>query len=396
MPICSSGTSGPKPGVNTSIIVDPNFVKSLLPPALAWLYPFLPWMEGLAIGDVNAFCAADPPTFTMPTPLQFLNFVTGGPFGDFEIVNTFLQNLTRYYLWFQLCQCNSVATPTPTNPSQPSNMPAFPGTGSVNADPCFTYNFSHTFQAVGDTFDVLVPVPAGVTYATMDSQFDTVDDPSPDRYVANAIFFSASGGNLNTTGVFGGWNTTHMFFTHSQASVPAGAANMQMQYTVSTHSLPVARSMTGTVRLYCGTTPTGGGGTVELPCPPDPRTLATLNEILRLVTLVQREAVPFAYIRSTVHSGLTGHGEIAVQGLIGCIVQLTSYGSAVGSVDGDPATFFDAGWFNWGNADGFLPREHIKASPQVSFPAAAGQYTRIGYSLQPGVTASLTELVREP
>jgi hypothetical protein len=171
---------------------------------------------------------------------------------------------------------------------------------------------------------------------------------------------------------------------------------MQMAWTVSTHSLPAPRSMTGTVRLYCGTTPTGGGGVVEVPCPPDPRTLATLNEILRLLTLVQRQAVPFAYVRGADHTGLTGHGEISVQGLIGCIVTLTAFGSNVGSTDGDPLTYFNAGWFNWGDADGFQPRIFINASPQVSFPTSAGQFTRIGYSLEPGVTATITELTREP
>lgn len=395
MPFCSSGTSGPKPGVVTSIIVDQNYVKSLLPPVLQWLYPYLPWMEGLAIGDVSAFCAADPPSFTMPTPLEFLNFVTGGPLNDYLTVNAFLQNLTRYYLWFQLCQCNSVATPAPTNPSQPANMPGFPGTGSVYGDPCFTYNFSHTFQAVGDTTDPMIAIPSGVTYATLDTVFDTVDDPYPDRYAVNAVLYSASGGAISPGLTYGGWNTSHMSFTHNESAVGAGAAQLQMAYVVSTHSLPVPRSMTGTLRLYCGTSPTGGGGVVEAPCPPDPRTLATLNEILRLLTLVQRQAVPFAYVRGASHTGLTGHGHINVQGLIGCIVEITSFGTNVGSVDGDPLTYFNAGWFNWGDADGYKPRQFINASPQVSFPAAAGQFTRIGYSLEPSVTATITELVRE-
>lgn len=131
-------------------------------------------------------------------------------------------------------------------------------------------------------------------------------------------------------------------------------------------------------------------------CPPDPAVMQLLRAILESSQLIQRQAVPFGYVASTVHTLLTGTGSIAVTGLIGALVTVTARNSAVGSEAGTPPTLFEAGWIRWGNADGFSQREWIEADTQVSLPAAAGQYTRITYTLTPGTAVTITELVREP
>jgi hypothetical protein len=139
------------------------------------------------------------------------------------------------------------------------------------------------------------------------------------------------------------------------------------------------------------------GGGFSLPCcPPDESTSALMQQILGYVQLIQRQIAPFAYVAGTAHAGLSGQGEISVQGLIGARVTLTTTTAAVGVVDGDPDVVFDAGWINFGDTSGFSSRRFINASPIQFFPPAAGQYTRIGYSLAPGVVATITELVREP
>jgi len=121
-----------------------------------------------------------------------------------------------------------------------------------------------------------------------------------------------------------------------------------------------------------------------------------LSEILELVTLIQRQAVPFAYIFSTAHSGLSGEGHVDVQGLLGVRVVLDAIGTGVGAESGDPDEIFEAGWITWGNDDGSTKREWITHSPFISMPAVAGQYTRVGYTLGQGVSATITEIVREP
>jgi hypothetical protein len=114
-----------------------------------------------------------------------------------------------------------------------------------------------------------------------------------------------------------------------------------------------------------------------------------------MVTLIQRQSVPFAYIASASHAGLAGSGELTVQGLIGLRITLTTIPSLVGSDAGDPLTYFQAGWLRWGDADGFSERRFIDASPLTWYPQPAGQYTRIAYSLNVGVVATIEELERE-
>jgi hypothetical protein len=115
-----------------------------------------------------------------------------------------------------------------------------------------------------------------------------------------------------------------------------------------------------------------------------------------MVTLIQRQQVPFGYIQSTAHTGLSGDGHIDVSGLIGCLVEVTDQGTNTGQQLGDPDVLWNAGWINWGNADASSPRSFIDCTPMLSLPAAAGQYTRIGYSLPTGIVITITELEREP
>jgi hypothetical protein len=120
------------------------------------------------------------------------------------------------------------------------------------------------------------------------------------------------------------------------------------------------------------------------------------NQILTAVTLVQRQAVPFAYVPGTAHNGLSGHGELSVSGLLGAKITPSAIPSWAGVVSGDPDALWLDSWINWGNADGWTSREFLRASPYVSLPQLAGQFTKIGYSLAPGLTVDLVELLREP
>ena len=121
-----------------------------------------------------------------------------------------------------------------------------------------------------------------------------------------------------------------------------------------------------------------------------------VNEIYQLVLLIQRQSVPFAYLESTVHSSLTGTGFISVSGILGIKLSFTGGSTDVGQVEGTPITNFDAGWINFGDANGYRDRHRITTTPELIFPPAAGDITRVGYTLPPTVTATITELVREP
>jgi hypothetical protein len=181
---------------------------------------------------------------------------------------------------------------------------------------------------------------------------------------------------------------------HSRLTPLAGAVSVTPFYV--THAEPTSHDEWHLhFRAYCG------GADPDSPVEPcsqsDPLWLQPqLDRIEALVTLIQRQAVPFAYVPSSEHSGLTGEGSISVQGLIGARIELTSWEANVGELAGDPDVIAGAGWINWGNSDGVTTREFLSAQSQVSLPAAAGQYTELHYSLALGVVATITELEREP
>lgn len=407
--VCSGGSSAAKAGVPSALVVDAQYIQSILPAPLNWLYPYLPYMHGLQIGDVGAFCATDPPTWSVPTAEQIYNFVKGGPLTDYDIVNQFLQDITRAYLWYNACECSSVATPAPPSPpSAPADLPAInppvlvgPGTAS----PCASFPFYHigSWAPDGSTWPMApftqgntpathpVAIPAGAT--SMQMTLTCGPDVQAGAFVA--LYFQWFG-TLDLTDPLGGDSMSALAGATSTKTflVSPGAASVSIWAVggQSSGHFPTM-DMTGQASVYCGGLP---GQTQSPCCPPDAVATGLLTSILQAITLIQRQLVPFAYIDGASHSSLTGFGEISVQGLIGLKLTITDSGPGVlGVAAGDPETVWEAGWYRWGNADGWSPRVFITSVDLVDLPPAAGAYTKIGYSLNATVEVTITELERE-
>lgn len=362
----------------------------------AWAVPLAGYI-GYLTYQLSSFCETDPPAVPSFSAVDVANLLN--PYNPvlFTEAQEKFQQLIGAFLWYQVCRCDAVATPAPPPaPPTPTGMPSVnpPSVApSYPTDqPCATYTYSfHLIVGDGSTpAPIQVPLPpGGITTARLTAV--------PTR----AMVAGESGWqvNLNT------FNSNGVFISnpvHVEASGVGSSLTMTGALPTTTASWRVLMSNFGitapvdidlTLEFFCGAP---GSGNVQQPCPTDPYTLEILDQILAMVRLIQRQAVPFSYVASTPHAGLSGEGEISVQGLIGCRILLTSIPSNVGIEDGDPLTYWQAGWIRWGNADGFAERSHISASPQVSFPSDAGQFTRIGYTLSPGVVATITELVREP
>lgn len=123
--------------------------------------------------------------------------------------------------------------------------------------------------------------------------------------------------------------------------------------------------------------------------------LANMAHIREQVDLVQRQKVPFAYIPGHLTTGLTGKGELTVSGILGLAVQVTDVPSRAGLVLGDPNELFDLGWITIGTAEGWQQSRRIDHNPMLIL-GIEGAETLVGYSLTPGVTINIQELVREP
>jgi hypothetical protein len=117
---------------------------------------------------------------------------------------------------------------------------------------------------------------------------------------------------------------------------------------------------------------------------------------MAMVTLIQRQIVPFAYVTGTSHAGLTGTGSFGISGLLGVKVALTSDPTSLGVRAGTPAELFDRGFVTLGTPDGYPSDYRLEHNPTIILPPRCSAFTTLGYTLHPGVTATITELVREP
>jgi hypothetical protein len=125
---------------------------------------------------------------------------------------------------------------------------------------------------------------------------------------------------------------------------------------------------------------------------------ALSSQIVRVdstVTLMQRQNVPFAYVPGAVHSGLTGAGTFAVQGILGLSVNATAKPGYLSSDMAPVQSWFKLGELSWGTADGWLARRIVTHDPHL-YLGIEGDITAVAYEFEPGVTATITELVREP
>lgn len=353
---------------------------------------------GFTTYELSTFCLTDPPAMPTITPddIAYLFQPLNNPLGYYAAINKF-RDAVGHLVWPTVCQCTNGTAVTPSPLTWPTGAPVFNppqvAPGYPTGQPCssFTYTNSATPPNVPSPDNPIVPLPTGATHARMTLS------PSRPMVTADATGYAVILNCFNAAGTFignpvaVGASSSGATLTASGALV-AGTASFRVTRSVSHVDTPI--TFTTVTDFFCGSAP--GGGQVPLPCVADPILTTQVQAIYDLVTLIQRQAVPFAYVRSTVHSALFGNGEIGVQGLIGALVEVTARGGHVGEVAGDPSVLFDAGWINWGNGDGVTERQRISADSQISFPLAAGQFTSLHYSASVGVVLRITELVREP
>jgi hypothetical protein len=401
VPLCTA--SGPKAGVPANIGITQAFVASILPSGLQWLAPYVAYATGGIQIPVSTFCSVDPVPFPAPlTAADLLALLFGG---EPQIAVTAAETVLAYvyyYAWFQLCQCTTGGTPSPTAPpSPPAGAPVINPPNVVTPapiTPCATFSGSYNATWVDGSFPVIgsgdatqpgaLPLPAGVTSVSL--TYSNVPGGVNDQIIATDLrFYNSAGAYIGP----GGNNDQSPGVTTTKTyAITAGTVTWKVTTGRVTGAAPCSNTAKATVNWFCGST----AFQTQTPCCiPDANTAGLLAQILSQVNLIQRQQVPFAYVAGTSHP-VSGNGSFAVQGLIGLKVTLTAISSAVGQSVGTPPDVFDAGEISMGTADGYIESHRIRHSAELWFPPAAGSYTTVGYTLTPGVTASITELSREP
>jgi hypothetical protein len=353
---------------------------------------------GLVTYDLSTFCTVDPPAVPTFTAADLTALVSLNDFDAFLTAQQKLRDLVGAYQWYNLCQCTSGVTPAPpTPPTAPTGAPQInpPGTGGSypSGTPCQSFRVAPPMLSGSHTY-TFGPYPLdGGTYGTVTAVNPTTPPTGAD--------FTCVMHWLNASGTFLGFifiETRDPLAGSSQFSAagpaPNGATQFQFDCLVNTVAYG-GSPFVADVEIYCGSTPgVPGNGVQPTPCPTDPFTALLLNQILQLVTLIQRELSPFSYITGPAHSGLSGTGTIAVQGILGLLANI-SVPSSTGEIVGTPNVRLPLGRVNMGTVDGYTDRTELVMDSQLILPSNAGLFTLVGYSLEPGVTMTLTEIVRE-
>jgi len=403
---CSGAVVGvPRPGFADFQYVGPAAIGGALAGLSGWAGAGVGAAIGALTYDLSTFCPNGPPA--MPTfsaadiaallsPIDF-----GGRTAAALKFNDFIGNL----FWDRLCECpggtTTIGSPSsyPSGAGQVVNVPQgvlvckeinLPqqnyGTSSVTPYYYGTGTASTTIDDVG--------IPAG---ATQMSVIMTAHSVGASHYSGSGTFqfrnashtaMTSVSGSVASAGSPGGAAGP---LTGSIA-VPAGAVYLRIQIGKDTAGT-VTDQFSANVKLYCNGLP---GQTLASCCAPDPGTQMLLEQILSMVTLVQRQSAPFAYVYGANHTALSGDGEITVFGLIGVSVDVTTLPSYYGSADGSPVKHFGLGYVQLGTADGYDHSRQVDFDGTLMIPPVAGAFTKIGYSLSPGVVVSIRELVREP
>lgn len=387
---CGGGSSQVRVGVAAKVAYSSALIADLLVLVESpWLIPVIPLLTLPPIFTAS-FCATDPPampTFTAAEATALLNLAIGT--ADWNSGVTKVSDLLQNAVWSQFCECSSGPTPGPSAaPAPPSTTIINILPSSPNFAPCFEQILTTTnaFPSSG-TFTLAggIPIPPGATQLQLK--------------LINAI--AVGTGAIASVTIEQDNNNTAL---HTDTVTASPGQTVTQSFNIVTNANKVFLSYVGAggtgnsyitnsvFDIYCGSST---APTQTNPCGPDPTTVALLNGIMQLVTLIQRQIVPFSYIPGTAHSSLTGSGELAVQGILGVKILPTTIPSSAGLVVGDPDTLWLDSWINWGNADGWTTREFLTSSPFISMPRLASQFTKVGYSLRPGLTVDITELVRE-
>jgi hypothetical protein len=403
---CSGGTSAPRAGAPEFVAVATGMLSALFQARGGkFLTMALPFLQ-LPTIELAPFCASPQPTvadLTADEANALLKVQWGS--SDWNSAIEKLKTMALAVIWDDFCECTSGTRVPFVPPVQPS------GTVTIVNDPIGlpTACDVQTSYFPGDQVagDYAVQIWNGHLHpppGNLETQFQvtvrmTIDidhaagwvGPMPDLRVQVQYH---GGGNVEPPIPLG--QGLHFEWTHTTTQVDRGFGLVWFDIirpTLTFHADVANAGVTTKYEVFCS--PLGSGGIGPEPCcPPDEATSNRLDAILSMVTLLQRQLAPFAHILGE-SNAVTGRGTIGVQGLLGVKVDLTSIPDSYGVAVGSPDAHFDVGWLSISTADGLLDQHRITAALETWFPRSMSDATILGYSLAPGVTATITSVVRE-
>lgn len=361
----------------------------------SWLSVFLAsYIAGVAY-ELSSFCTSDPPAVPTLAASDFVALLQVlDPVARLN-AQTKIQQWIGAMVWYDLCECVSGAQPAAPAPAAPpvglpTVNPPLPGFPAPNV-PCLIRTHPNQ-SAIGGN--------SGIEPANND---DLRQPTAIDLRIPMTVTV-APGTSTNWTIVYHQWpipgavlRTDTFTVTAAQNfrrifSCPPGTGQVEIFWTAPAG--PGTSAYNYEADFYCGGQLPGAQ---QSPCcPPDPALLAQIDRILETVTLIQRQAVPFAYVPGTAHAGLAGAGAFGISGILGVKIAVTTLPTPIGREGSSPMELFDAGFVTFGTADGYPSSFRLEHDPQVILPSRCSAFTEFAYDLHPGVVVTVTELLREP
>ena len=425
--VCTYGASV-KAGLSptTQVIVDRYLWEQVTGTPSSWLDPFLDLFipSTIQLSDLCALNLADP---VLPSAATFANAIRGD-FVSIGQITDYIRDKLRYAAFVQGCTCNPA--PTVCNTAQEV-------AGGWTAGACATGVESEGFEftAIGDQCKggwLYTPHTPMGAYSAQNVSLWSVTSGTK---VAGPLLVNTPG-DIDSVTHFA-WAsvvtlvpTQHYVICIEKANancyafksigVPSTAqyTGVGGKYASGNSTLPVTASgvMPGIEPEVCSagspttpvspTQPSQPGDTQVRPdwtCVTACDIMARLQQVMdtigwlrRDVTLIQRQHVPFGYIVGTPDVGLTGDGTLFVSSILGARIVVTAHPAGWGTTADIPARYIPKlGAIYFADAYGNQDERQIHYDEQYEFDAP-GWATELLYSLRPGVTVTITRLLREP
>jgi hypothetical protein len=338
-----------------------------------------------------------------------------------------LTQVIQYYAWYDLCQCQTTATPAPTvSVEPPTAVQPNQTSGPPPPDACidlergvngFDSPYLRTFgptdkRPIGDlvpqffgsattttavmtdwdgapTVTALkIPTPHPIALHGVIS--NVVNTPSNFAQTLCVSVLNAAGVITTDTFVLQGWNGNVV----TQPSVP-------YVFTATDDRL-VLFNIIGAQELGGGynahVTMDCSGPSVSAPCcPPDDYSQTILVNILNKVSNISTSgsSAPTSWRDSTRHTALTGSGRLVfTAGTVGVRVEVTTITAGIDVHPGNPAFYFDMGFITPIAIDVPLRGQRLVFNPQsFAMPQFADG---ISWTLPAGAVINLIELQPVP
>lgn len=121
-----------------------------------------------------------------------------------------------------------------------------------------------------------------------------------------------------------------------------------------------------------------------------------VNQMYAFVTLMQRNGLPFSYVRGNSRSGLSGSGAAPIDRVVGIQAVVDVKPEGLREFTGAPLYISDLGWISVFTPDGMLDEIRLTRDVQTWFSKLLPTATQVGWGLRDGVEITLTELLPEP